>query len=419
MIENIIEEKIMKIEILTTGNELLTGKIIDTNTAYLSQELTKQGYSIFHHTTVADTLEDITKALQDAWKRVDIILITGGLGPTLDDVTSEGVCQYFQCKAKFDEPSFESMKQRYLKRFTSLPECNKREAMIPEISKAIPNFQGTAPGFHIEKDNHHLFAMPGVPHEMKAMFQSYVLPFLQQHYALQQPIHKIFRTTGISESSLSETLDHLSWLPSEVAFSFLPEYYGVDLHVTYLPTFDCQDIIQQIYEKIKPFCYAQNMQSIEEVVAQCLIQQKKTIACAESCSGGLLVNRFTNIPGCSAFLKESVVTYSNESKINTLGVTTDTIQKYGAVSKQTAQEVARGTRIKTNSDIGIAITGIAGPTGDTFKKPIGLVYIAYNDKENSIVEKHIFTDNRERHKLRSTQAALYLIYRYVCECSEK
>ncbi|HNZ66609.1 MAG TPA: CinA family protein [Planctomycetota bacterium] len=162
------------------------------------------------------------------------------------------------------------------------------------------------------------------------------------------------------------------------------------------------------------------MQSIEEVVAQCLIQQKKTIACAESCSGGLLVNRFTNIPGCSAFLKESVVTYSNESKINTLGVTTDTIQKYGAVSKQTAQEMARGIRIKTNSDIGIAITGIAGPTGDTFKKPIGLVYIPYNDREeNSIVEKHIFTDNRERHKLRSTQAALYLIYRYVCECSEK
>lgn len=405
----------MNVEILTIGNELLSGKVVDTNSTFIAKELSLQGFSIVRLSTAGDTIQDIEQSLKEAWNRANIIIMSGGLGPTIDDLTTDGICSFFHCSTKFDEEAYSSMKKRYERLFKTMPECNKKQAFIPTLSTIMQNTQGTAPGFYIHQDEHFIFVMPGVPHEMKAMFQLSVLPVLQQAYQLEKPIRKVFRTTGISESLLASSLEQLSWLPSEVQVSFLPEYQGVDIHLTYPNTL--QDImnvnIAKIKDTIKPYCYSEKMESIEEVVARLLIEKHLTIACAESCSGGLLANRLTDISGSSAYLKESYVTYSNEAKIKLLGVSMATIEKYGAVSAECAKEMAYGVRKQSNADIGVSITGIAGPTGATPLKPLGLVYIGYCDQNICTVEQKIFTENRLRHKLRTTQATLYQIWKQL------
>lgn len=405
----------MNVEILTIGNELLSGKVVDTNSTFIAKELSLQGFSIVRLSTAGDTIQDIEQALKEAWNRANIIIMSGGLGPTIDDLTTDGICAFFHCTTKFDEDSYIAMEKRYKSLYKIMPECNKKQAFIPTLATVMPNTQGTAPGFYIQQDEHFVFVMPGVPHEMKAMFQLSVLPVLQQAYPLEKPIRKIFRTTNISESLLASSLDQLSWLPPQVQVSFLPEYQGVDIHLTYSNELkDIMDVnITKIKDITRPYCYSEKMESIEEVVARLLTEKNLTIACAESCSGGLLANRLTDISGSSAYLKESYVTYSNEAKIKLLGVSMTTIERYGAVSEECAKEMAYGVRKKSNSDIGIAITGIAGPTGATPLKPLGLVYIGYCDRNICTVEQKIFTENRLRHKLRTTQFALYKIWQQI------
>ncbi len=410
-----------KVSIISIGDELLIGQTINTNAAYIGEKLTGLGFEVIRNFTVGDDKGSILQTLAESEKLSDFIFITGGLGPTHDDITRNCIVEYFNTKLIFDESTFERIKKLFERRKIPMPEINRDQAMVPEVARVIPNNFGTAPGYDISKNGKRFFVMPGVPHEMKGMMEETILPELREYIRSKQIFYnqKILFTTGIPESALYSKLGDVKTLFEDVKVAFLPSQFGVKIRLSMRSSDEDYSLSKielvenRIREKVGEFIYADEEISLEELIGKILTERKLKFAIAESCTGGMICNRITNVPGSSNYFERGVVSYSNESKIQILGVKKETIAKYGAVSEQTAIEMARGVRLISNADIGISTTGIMGPTGATQTKPVGLVFIGYSDKEREFAKQFNFADNRIRNKERTSQAALDLLRRVL------
>ncbi len=410
-----------KVVIISIGDEILIGQTINTNASFIGEKLTSIGFEIDRIFVVGDNKEKILETFSLAEKLGDFIFVTGGLGPTHDDITRTCILEYFKTRLRFDEETFERIKRLFERRNIPMPEINREQAMVPEISKVIPNDYGTAPGYDIARNGKRFFIMPGVPYEMKGMMEKTILPELQDYIKSKNIYYnqKNLYTTGIPESALYTQLQDLRPLFEEVKVAFLPSQFGVKIRLSMRSDSEEKNlqkikfVEEKIRERVNQYIFADEDIPLEEVIGKILTEKKLKLAVAESCTGGLICHRITNIPGSSNYFERGVVSYSNESKVEILGVNIETIKKYGAVSEQTAIEMARGIRKISGADIGISTTGIMGPTGATETKPIGLVYIGYSDDEREFAQQFNFADNRIRNKERTSQAALQILWKVL------
>lgn len=398
----------MNVGLITIGNELLSGFTVNTNASWLGQKLLQQGIPVTWHVTIGDEKSTIWKALDGIPENVAVVIITGGLGPTHDDVTFKTLLEYFNTEPVFDEAYWQELQERMSRRGLGLPEINRNQALRPKKGAVLPNEVGSARGLHLSNEHLEVFALPGVPREMKTMFQQAVLPKLTKQVSTRLHINTI-RTTGIMESALAEKMKSVLPPDSPVQMAYLPEFIGVNIRLVSQDKVALDQLSQRIEEKAGKYIYGYGDTTLEEVVGQLLTEQKRTVATAESCTGGLLSHRLTNVSGSSLYMMGGVIAYSNQVKMSQLKVKESTLKQFGAVSKETAAEMAEGVRTLLKTDFGVAITGIAGPTGGTDTKPVGLVYIGLADGEDTWVKKYHFVKDRTLNKSLSSQAALNML----------
>jgi nicotinamide-nucleotide amidase len=417
----------LKAEIISLGDELLIGQVINSNQAYIAEKLNSVGVFADRMTTVGDDEQMILDAFSKAFSTHSVVTVTGGLGPTHDDITRAVVCKFFNTDLMLDNEALENVKQIFARRSMSPRKVNEDQALVPRDCTVIQNRLGTAPGYFFERDNKFFFVMPGVPYEMKAMMEDFVLPFLAKQNTGLVIRHLTLKTTGIAESFLAEQIGDVNNLfspDSGTTLAFLPSPLGVRLRITAKAKsideaeYTILAVESKLRSKAEKYIYACGDKELEEVIGTLLKERKLTLAIAESCTGGLIADRITNISGSSEYFERGVITYSNKSKIHELGVPSDFIKQYGAVSCQVAEAMAFGIRTKSNSDIGISTTGIAGPTGGSEKKPVGLVWIGYSDKDETFALQFNFGIERRIIKERAAQAALELVRRRMLKISE-
>ena len=395
----------MKIGLVTIGAELLNGARTNTNAAWIGQNVISVGGAIDWHMTVNDEKNTIESALDEVPTSIDVVLCTGGLGPTHDDITSSVLYDYFGAKPEFDEQYWQLLTKKFAARDQVIPDINRNQAMKPDIGEVIPNPIGSARGLHLSNKSYHLFAMPGVPAEMKSMMTDTILPWIESRS--KSKIHvTVMRTTGIMESVLYEKVQGILDDYPQINVAFLPRFTGVDIRLTTSDKNTLNRLVDQISPVIQKYHFGGEGVELEDVVGRLLIKNRKTIATAESCTGGLIGDRLTNISGSSLYYKGGIVAYSNSVKEKTIGVKKETLDSAGSVSEETALEMARGIRNKLNADIGLSTTGIAGPKGGTKEKPVGLVYIAISYNSGEKVYRFTFTPYRKTNKLMTSQAAL-------------
>ncbi len=403
-------------ELLTIGDELLYGQIVDTNSQWMSVELDKIGVKVIRKTTVGDVEEEILTAFAEAEKRADVILITGGLGPTSDDLTKPVLAKYFNCELKMNEEALAEVTEFFKSRGRELTELNKMQAALPAACEKITNPVGTAPGMWFDKEDKVFMSMPGVPHEMKKMMTEQVLPRLAKKYQLPVIHHKLIRTIGIGESFLAEKIaDFEKSLPDHIKLAYLPSLGEVKLRLTCfgdsLPQLqsEANALTEKLQEHIGQFIYGYGEEPIEVVIGKILREKQLTLSIAESCTGGYLSHLITSVPGSSEYFLGSMIPYAYEIKMRQLGVKPETLEKYGAVSEPTIIEMANIVRAKFNTDIGVATSGIAGPGGATPDKPVGTVWIAYSDKHHTITKKLQLSKDRMINIRMASMAVLNLI----------
>lgn len=410
----------MKAEIITIGTEILIGQIVDTNAAWIGEQFNLNGIEVYQITTVHDDHDQIMDVLSKAVKAVDLVIITGGLGPTNDDITRTTLCEFFDTKLVFHESTFERIKKRFKNRNISINKQNCEQAMIPEDCIVLPNNAGSAPGMLFEKDETIIVSVPGVPFEMKCLVSEEILPRLRESGKTKAIFHKTVLTQGIPESMLAEKLE--SWennLPSNIKLAYLPNPMAVRLRLSAMGENQAEiekqveDEIIKLLEIIPEAIFGYDNDQMAEIIGRFLIKNGKTLAVAESCTGGNISHLITSVAGSSAYFKGAVTAYSNEIKQQLLGVSEQSLIDYGAVSKEVAQEMAEGAKKALGSDFAISTTGIAGPTGGTDEKPVGTVWIAVSGEEKTIAKKFIFGSNRERNILRTSQTALQLFRRFL------
>jgi len=395
----------MKIGLVTIGAELLNGARTNTNAAWIGQNVISVGGAIDWHMTVNDEKNTIESALDAVPTSIDVVLCTGGLGPTHDDITSSVLYDYFGAKPEFDEQYWQLLTKKFTARDQVIPDINRNQAMKPDIGEVISNPIGSARGLHLSNKSYHLFAMPGVPAEMKSMMTDTILPWIESRS--KSKIHvTVMRTTGIMESVLYEKVQGILDDYPQINVAFLPRFTGVDIRLTTSDKNTLNRLVDQISPVIQKYHFGGEGVELEDVVGRLLIKNRKTIATAESCTGGLIGDRLTNISGSSLYYKGGIVAYSNSVKEKTIGVKKETLDSAGSVSEETALEMARGIRNKLNADIGLSTTGIAGPKGGTKEKPVGLVYIAISYDRGEKVYRFTFTPYRKTNKLMTSQAAL-------------
>ena len=395
----------MKIGLVTIGAELLNGARTNTNAAWIGQNVISVGGAIDWHMTVNDEKNTIESALDEVPTSIDVVLCTGGLGPTHDDITSSVLYDYFGAKPEFDEQYWQLLTKKFAARDQVIPDINRNQAMKPDIGEVIPNPIGSARGLHLSNKSYHLFAMPGVPAEMKSMMTDTILPWIESRS--KSKIHvTVMRTTGIMESVLYEKVQGILDNYPQISVAFLPRFTGVDIRLTTSDKNTLNRLVDQISPVIQKYHFGGEGVELEDVVGRLLIKNRKTIATAESCTGGLIGDRLTNISGSSLYYKGGIVAYSNSVKEKSIGVKKETLDSAGSVSEETALEMARGIRNKLNADIGLSTTGIAGPKGGTKEKPVGLVYIAISYDRGEKVYRFTFTPYRKTNKLMTSQAAL-------------
>jgi len=413
----------MKVELISIGDELLIGQTVNTNATYLSSHLTAIGLQVKWVTTVGDDAADLTDALSRAMQRSECVITTGGLGPTHDDITKTVVAKYFDSELVFEEQIFERLKAAFAARNIPMAESNREQAYVPDKAEIIANPVGTAPGLLFEQDGKKCIVLPGVPAELRAMCEETVFPLLK--HAGSTILLKTIRTTGIPESTLFERLGDIAEIEKYAKVAFLPKATGVDIRLTVQgdnPD-QCAENVDRaaamVRAKAGPYIYGVDDERLEEFVAKLLTEQRLTIAVAESCTGGMLAHRLTNVPGSSDYFERGFVTYSNQAKIDNLGVSPSTLEQYGAVSAETAVEMARGARKVSGTDIAIATTGIAGPSGGTPEKPVGLVYIALAFRGDTVSKRFVFGKDRLMNKDRTVQAALNMLRRELLKPDER
>ncbi len=403
-------------ELLTIGDEILYGQIVDTNSQWMSVELDKVGIKVIRKTAIGDVENEILTAFAEAEKRADIVLITGGLGPTSDDITKPCLAKYFNCELKIHEEALAEVTEFFVSRGREITETNRQQAALPSCCKKITNPIGTAPGMWFERNGKIFASMPGVPHEMKRMMKEQVIPKLTNTFKTPTIIHKVIRTIGIGESFLADKIS--SWeksLPPHIKLAYLPGLGDVKLRLTGFgdSASALQTEIDEFTEKINPlageYIYAYGDETLEEALGKTLRQKKLTLSVAESCTGGYVSHLITSVPGCSDYFLGSMIPYAYEVKMRQLGVKPEILEKFGAVSEPTIIEMANIVRAKFNTDIGVATSGIAGPGGATPDKPVGMIWIAYSDKYHTVTRKLQLSKDRMINIRLASAAVLNLI----------
>jgi len=379
------------VEIINIGDELLYGSIANTNAQWMSEYLTEAGFRVLRHMVIADEQEAIVQALQEAMQRAQVVLLTGGLGPTKDDVTKLALCRLFGTELRLYPEALAHLKEMFMLRGRSLSALNEQQAALPAGAIYLQNEKGTAPGIWMnDSAGRVVVAMPGVPHEMQHLMQEQVVPRLLKTFAVEPLLHFHVKTVGIGESQLAEQI--ATWeeaLPAHIKLAYLPSFGQVKLRLTAtgkdrtLLQEDIKEQLRRLLPLIDKYVFGFEQETLEEVVAALLRKSGKTIAVAESCTGGYLAHSFTKIPGSSAYFQGGVVTYSNRAKIDILGVLPSTLEKEGAVSEATVLQMATAVRARFRADIGLATSGIAGPGGATTTKPVGTIWVAYADAEGA------------------------------------
>ncbi|MFM8849992.1 MAG: competence/damage-inducible protein A [Cytophagales bacterium] len=407
---------IVKAELLTIGDEILYGQIVDTNSQWMSVELDRVGIKVVRKTTVGDQESEILTAFAEAEKRADIVLITGGLGPTSDDLTKPLLAKYFGCKLVMHEEALTEITAFFKSRGREMTELNRQQAALPGCCTKITNPIGTAPGMWFERNNKVFMSMPGVPHEMKKMMTERVIPRLKEKFQTPVIHHKVIRTIGIGESFLADKI--AVWeksLPPHIKLAYLPSLGEVKLRLTGFgsSTADLQKEIDELSDTLLPlageYVYGYGDEPIEVAIGKMLRERKVTLSIAESCTGGYLSHLITSVPGCSDYFLGTMIPYAYEVKMRQLGVKPEVLEKHGAVSEPTIVEMANIVRAKFNTDIGVATSGIAGPGGATPEKPVGLVWIAYSDKHQTVTKKLQLSQDRAINIRMASMAVLNLI----------
>ncbi|HEX7365465.1 MAG TPA: competence/damage-inducible protein A [Pelobium sp.] len=411
----------MQAELITIGDEILIGQIVDTNSAWMATELNKIGIKVKQISSVSDDVAHILSALAEAEERADLILITGGLGPTKDDITKKTLAKYFNCTDfVLHQPSLNVIEKIFAKYNRPLLDANIQQAMVPAVCEVILNEQGTAPAMLFKKEKKMFISMPGVPYEMKNIMSSSVIPLIKETYKLPAVYHQTVLTAGVGESFLAEMLAPLEdELPENIKLAYLPRLGSVRLRLstTEHASDDLIEKVKQYADKITQlipeYWIAKEDLPIEKVILDLMQQRSLSLAVAESCTGGDISKTITQHPGCSAVFLGGAVTYSNSLKSMLLGVKSATLEQFGAVSEETVKEMANGALTNFQADYSIAVSGVAGPDGGTAEKPVGTVWIAVANKNEVLAQKFLFGNKRTQNIERATMAAFTLLFKLL------
>ena len=411
----------MKAHIITIGDEILIGQTLNTNAAFIGEQLSNIQVEVNSSSVVGDDEQNILNEFERCWKDNDLLIATGGLGPTHDDITRKCVVKFFKTEVVQNKEVLEDIRILFEKRKRIVTEVNEDQALVPKIATVIRNSRGTAPGAWIEKDNKIFVIMPGVPYEMQQMMDSYVIPNLKEKLGIPEftVLRKTIYTTGIPESSLFERLGNIDELLNGSMLAFLPSQFGVKLRITVNEKGEetaknvMSEVEQKIISKAGRYIYSREEEVLEAVVGRILKDRSLKLAVAESCTGGLVSNMLTNISGSSEYFERGIISYSNAAKVEILKVNEDTLAEHGAVSLEVAMQMADGVKSIAGADLGLAITGIMGPGGATPGKPVGLVYIGLCDEKVCTAKQFKFGDERILNKQRTAQAALDMLRRHL------
>lgn len=411
-----------KATIITIGDELLIGQVIDTNSAWMAQELNKAGIPVLRRVAVGDVWDEIWTALDEESKHADIILITGGLGPTADDITKPLLCKYFGGKMVVDEGARQNVIDIFTRLNRPMIERNLLQAEVPDVCTVIPNRRGTAPGMLFNRDGKIFVSMPGVPNEMKGMMETDVIPELTRQFKLPVILHRTLLTAGVGESFLADLIQSFETaLPPHIKLAYLPNYGMVRLRLS-TSGFDkaavekeVDTLFAQLQQLVKEFMVTNEDETLEKVVGKLLLQKNQTLCTAESCTGGYIAHLLTSIPGSSGFYDGSVVSYSYGAKEDLLGVNHETLLTKGAVSEEVVTEMANGALKNIKSDYVIAVSGIMGPGGGLPEKPVGTAWVAVGNAKKITAQKLFFRFDRARNIQLTAATALNLLRKFILE----
>jgi nicotinamide-nucleotide amidase len=410
----------MKAIIITIGDELLIGQTVDTNSAWMGAELSSIGFDIIRKISIHDLKKDILGTLAETTGKADVVLITGGLGPTSDDITKPTICEFFSTRLIMNNEVLGMVTEMMKKRNFPMNDNNRRQAEVPESCHVLKNDAGTAPGMMFDKDKTLFFFMPGVPNEMKYLMKEHIIPELKKRFSSNVIIHRNIMTYGAPEAKLAETLEGFeSSLPANIRLAYLPASGIIKLRLTGTGT-DMRTLekameenVIKLYNVIPYLIFGENEEPFEVVVGNLLLESKQTICTAESCTGGNIAHLLTSVPGSSRYFKGSVVAYDNKVKENILGVPAEIISAHGAVSEEVARLMAEGARRTLKTDFAVATTGIAGPDGGTDSKPVGTICIAVASVNGTVSEKHVYGNERIYNITRFSIAALSLARKQI------
>lgn len=414
----------MVAEIITIGDEILIGQVVDTNSAWMAEQLNLNGIRVNQIISINDTREHILSTLKAANRNADLVLITGGLGPTKDDITKKVLCEYFNTGLVFNEEAFKNVERLFRLRNIEITGVNRQQAMVPEGCRVLSNLYGTAPGLWLEKDSTVFVFMPGIPYEMQAMMEKQVIPMIKDLFNINTAIyHKTVLTQGTFEARLSAMLEDwekeaeakdikLAYLPQPGIVRLRMSAYGKDLQKLKA---DIDDMVKKLEARIPQYIYGYDKDTVEEVTGKVLGENNKTVATAESCTGGSIAQLITSVPGSSEYFTGSVIAYSNEIKENILKVKQNSLIKYGAVSSQVVEEMAEGVMRLYNTDYAVATSGIAGPAGGTEEKPVGTTWVAVCSAKKTVSEQFLFGEHRGRNIRKAALTGLNMLRKLVME----
>lgn len=407
----------MKVEIIAIGDELLIGQTVDTNSAWIGEQLYAKNFEMIHASKIRDDKEAILEALETAESRAEIILITGGLGPTKDDITKTTLCEYFVTELVHNEEALENIKKLFEKRGRDLLQSNIDQASLPKASTFIPNPHGTASGMWFEKNEKIYVSMPGVPYEMKPMMENHVLPKLLEKFQPKQLYVRTILTEGIVESILADKIK--DWeddiRSKQIKLAYLPSPGMIRLRISAPSQKMLDEAVEELKKVIPENVFGEGKESLEELIGNALREKKQTVSTAESCTGGYIAHLITSISGSSDYFKGSIISYSNEMKQSYLDVKKQDLEQHGAVSQEVVEQMALGAKEKLKTDFAVATSGIAGPNGGTEEKPVGTVWIAVAHPKGVISKRFLFGDNRERNIRKAALSALSMLRKQILD----
>jgi nicotinamide-nucleotide amidase len=410
----------MKAEIITIGDELLIGQTIDTNSAWMGAELSLAGFNIIRKVAIHDRKSDILRALSDSAGKSNVVLITGGLGPTSDDITKQTLCEFFNTKLVMNNEVLTMVENMMKRRNFPMNENNRKQAEVPESCSVLTNAAGTAPGMWFEKYGTIFVSMPGVPNEMKYIMNQHVLPALKKRFTSQKIIHRNIMTYGTPEAKLAEILIGFeAGLPGFIKLAYLPSSGIIKLRLTGtgndrgFVSDSIEEQVKKLYAIIPDLIYGENEESLEMVIGKLLREKKSTLSTAESCTGGNIAHMITSVPGSSNYFTGSVIAYDNRVKTQLLGIDEKLIENEGAVSENVVRAMAEGVKRLLKTDYSVATSGIAGPDGGTEEKPVGTLWLAVASESGTVAEKHTFSTDRTTNITRFSLVALNLLRKQI------